>query len=82
MNALLAILEHHLRTPAAPPLVVQPDGPVPNTLVPDPNYMAAEVSPGSAASTPDRIVVYLAFPKNNWVIHKVRADNASLLTRR
>lgn len=80
IDALLAILQHHLATPDAPTLVVKEDAAVPNTLVPDPDYMATDAAPGSSAGVPDRIIVYLAFPKNNWVIYKVRTSRTSVVS--
>lgn len=67
INALIAILQHHLSAPGLPPLMVKDEGT--NTLVvnPDPStHVTQDLELG-----PDRIIVFLAFPKNNWVVQKV-----------
>ena len=70
INALVAILQHHLSAPGLPALMVE-GNPDSNSLVvnPDPS---AEVAQDPSLG-PDRIIVFLAFPKNNWVVQKVRA---------
>lgn len=76
INALLALIRHHLLAPGLPPLAVVDSAN--NTLGPDPDYLPqADGSPPAktvvqeASLGPDRIVVYLAFPKNNWIVKKV-----------
>ena len=78
IDALLAIIRHHLRAPGLPPLHVSDQQA--NTLAIDPEYLPGpdgcapgkSLIPQTTAGGPDRIVVYLAFPKNNWIVRKVR----------
>ena len=73
ISALVAIVQHHLSAPGLPALMVQEDGDS-NALVVNPDPSAAVDQDPQAG--PDRIVVFLAFPKNNWVVHKVRGSFA------
>ena len=85
IDALLAIVRHHLRAPGLPPLHVGDQQT--NALAPDPDYLPGlDGSPPvkstitqNVAGGPDRIVVYLAFPKNNWIVRKVRPRIGSSL---
>lgn len=64
MNALVRILQYHMATPNAPPLHVDDSAEAQgrNKLVPNPN-IAWNDTPD--VNTPDKILVYSAFPFHN-----------------
>ena len=66
IDALLQIIKYHLSAPGLQPLKVTDQDA--NTLEPDPNALRTFQDP---SLRPDRIVVYLAFPSNNAIVHKV-----------
>lgn len=79
LDTLRTLLQHHLATPGAPPLKVAVVGPD-NQLIPDERYL-----PGgeyhivqSIALGHDRVVVFLQFPKNNWVVIAVCYSNRKI----
>ena len=96
IDALLKIVEHHLKAPGQPPLRVHEEGS--NNLVPDwdlfklgvedhdeSNEMTTNVTLQDGrqiriAQTGDRIVIYLAFPMNNWIVVKVSFSSTNSIT--
>lgn len=83
MDAMLSIVRHHLQAPGLPPLAVS--DPTTNALDLHPDYVPQE--DGSPALKridqdiklgPDRIVIFLAFPKNNWLVSKVSGTRVLL----
>ena len=75
IDALITILRHHLETPGAWPLQCKTDGT--NRLVPADEEARSVAS--SEDKSKDRIVVYLAFPKNNWMVRKVCVFDAPVV---
>ena len=80
INVVLHIVQYHLAKPGRPPLHIAEPGS--NALEPNPDFMAP--GEGEPARTPgelfqdpklgpDKVIIYLAFPRNNWTLEKVRS---------
>ena len=80
IDTLLKLIHHHQKSPGSPPLTVAQEGS--NNLVENTSYHAfghdTSESPQTQnapsdldPSNHDRIVVYLAFPMNFWIVEKV-----------
>ncbi|KAI0681777.1 P-loop containing nucleoside triphosphate hydrolase protein [Cerioporus squamosus] len=82
IDAMLRIIQYHQTAPGLPPLTVtEEEGS--NELVPNPRYGPLDPAhpdrihhiAQDPALGDDRIVVFLAFPKNNWVVRKALEEN-------
>ncbi|TFK77707.1 hypothetical protein K466DRAFT_508186, partial [Polyporus arcularius HHB13444] len=66
LNSILRLLKYHLEQDNRPPLVVNPN--FQDMLVPTTDWIAKPRGPNSP---PDKVVIYVAFPSNNYLIKKV-----------
>ena len=86
IDAIMVIILYHLDAPARPPLHVVGKEGEPNTLMPNAQYLAGgddeantDGVTDTVPNTPDLIVLYLAFPKNNWIVKKASAQRTQLV---
>jgi hypothetical protein len=73
LDALIQVLDHHLKEDQAIPLQVTPDG---HTLEPSKEYIR---SPAQDGLQPDKIVIYSEFPSSNPQIKGVSFTSVSVL---